>query len=44
MNDEFETNVEDGNGEEVAAKILGLRKLTSHGNFAMVDDVYLRWE
>lgn len=44
MNDEFETNLEDGSGEEVAVKILGLRKLTLHGNFAMVDDMYSRWE
>lgn len=44
MNDEFETNLEDGSGEEVAAKILGFRKLTLQGNFAMVDDIYSRWE
>lgn len=44
MNDEFETNLEDNSGEEIAAKILGLRKLTLQGNFAMVDDMYLRWE
>lgn len=44
MNDEFETNLEDNSGEEVAAKILGLRKLTLQGNFAMVDDMYSRWE
>lgn len=44
MNDEFETNLEDSSGEEVAAKILGLRKLTLQGNFAMVDDMYSRWE
>lgn len=44
MNDEFETNLEDNSGEEVAAKILGLRKLTLQGDFAMVDDMYLRWE
>lgn len=44
MNDEFETNLEDGSGEEVAAKILGLRKLTLHGNFAMVDEMHSRWE
>lgn len=44
MNDEFETNLEDGSGEEVAVKILGLRKLTLDGNFALVDDMYSRWE
>lgn len=44
MNDEFETNLEDGSGEEVAAKILGLRKLTLDGDFASVDDMYARWE
>ncbi len=44
MSDEFETNVDDGSGEEVAAKIVGLRKLTLQGNFAMVDEMYTRWE
>lgn len=44
MNDEFETNLEDNSGQEVAAKILGLRRLTLQGNFAMVDDMYSRWE
>lgn len=44
MNDEFETNLEDGSGEEIAAKILGLRKLALQGNFAIVDDMYWRWE
>lgn len=44
MNDEFETNLEDNSGEEVAAKIIGLRKLTLQGNFAMVNDMYSRWE
>ncbi|KAL8798292.1 MAG: hypothetical protein Q9182_006784 [Xanthomendoza sp. 2 TL-2023] len=43
MNDEFEVNVEDESGAEVAAKIVGLRKLTMQGDFRMVDEVYLRW-
>ena len=44
MNDEFDVNVEDGSGEEIAAKIIGLRKLTLQGDFAMVDDMYLKWQ
>ena len=43
MNDEFDVNVEDGSGEEVAAKMVGLRKLTLRGDFAMVDEMYARW-
>ena len=44
MNDEFDVNVEDGSGEEIAAKIIGLRKLTLQGDFAMVDDMYSKWQ
>ena len=44
MNDEFDINVEDGSGEEVAAKIVGLRKLTLQGDFTMVDDMYQQWQ
>lgn len=44
MNDEFETTLEDNSGQEVAAKILGLRRLTLQGNFAMIDGMYSRWE
>lgn len=43
MNDEFDVNVEDGSGEEVAAKMVGLRKLTLQGDFAMVEDMYAKW-
>ncbi|KAL8676215.1 MAG: hypothetical protein Q9186_007248 [Xanthomendoza sp. 1 TL-2023] len=43
MNDEFEVNVEDESGVEVAAKIVGLRKLTMQGDFAMVDEMYEKW-
>ncbi|KAL8949538.1 MAG: hypothetical protein Q9222_004360 [Ikaeria aurantiellina] len=43
MNDEFEVNVEDDSTAEVAAKIVGLRKLTLQGDFGMVDDMYRRW-
>ncbi|KAL8990292.1 MAG: hypothetical protein Q9169_008157 [Polycauliona sp. 2 TL-2023] len=43
MNDEFEVNVEDGSGEEVAAKIVGLRKLCARGEFAVVDEMEARW-
>lgn len=44
MNDEFDVNVEDGSGEEIAAKIVGLRKLTLQGNFTMVDEMYRQWQ
>ncbi|KAL8936610.1 MAG: hypothetical protein Q9216_004839 [Gyalolechia sp. 2 TL-2023] len=43
MNDEFEVNVEDDSGAEIASKIVGLRKLTRQGDFEMVDDMYERW-
>ena len=43
MNDEFEVNVDDHSGEEIAAKIVGLRKLTLQGDFVMVDDMYREW-
>ena len=43
MNDEFEVNVEDSSGEEVAAKIVGLRKLTLQGDFTMVDEMFAKW-
>lgn len=44
MNDEFDVNVEDNSGEEIAAKIIGLRKLTLQGDFAMVDEMYSKWQ
>ena len=44
MNDEFDINVEDGSGEEVAAKIVGLRKMTLQGDFRMVNDMYRQWQ
>lgn len=44
MNDEFEVNVEDGSGEEIAAKIIGLRKLTMRSDFALVDEMYTKWQ
>ena len=44
MNDEFDVNVEDNSGEEIAAKIVGLRKLTLQGDFTMVDDMYSKWQ
>ena len=43
MNDEFDVNIEDGSGEEVAAKIVGLRKQTLQGDFVKVDDMYQTW-
>ncbi len=44
MNDEFDVNVEDGSGEEIAAKIVGLRKLTLRGDFGMIDEMYQKWQ
>lgn len=44
MNDEFDVNIEDGSGEEIAAKIIGLRKLTLQGDFGMVDEMYSKWQ
>ena len=44
MNDEFDVNVDDGSGEEIAAKIVGLRKLTLQGDFALVDEMYSKWQ
>ncbi|KAL9601491.1 MAG: hypothetical protein Q9179_002860 [Wetmoreana sp. 5 TL-2023] len=43
MNDEFEVNVEDESGAEVAAKIVGLRRLCMQGDFGMVDEMYVKW-
>lgn len=43
MIDEFEANVEDDSGAEIASKILGLRKLTALGDFGMVDEMLARW-
>lgn len=44
MNDEFDVNVEDDSGESIAVKIIGLRKLTLQGDFAMVDEMYSKWQ
>ena len=43
MNDEFDVNVEDGSGEEIAALIVGLRKQTLQGDFQKVDELYRSW-
>ena len=43
MNDEFDVNVEDDSGEQIAAKIVGLRKMTLQGDFKMVDEMYAHW-
>lgn len=44
MNDEFDANLEDESAEEMAARIVGLRKVTAQGDFAMVDEMYARWQ
>ena len=43
MNDEFDVNVDDDSAAEVAAKIVGLRKLTLQSDFAKVDEMYEQW-
>lgn len=43
MNDEFDVNVDDGSGADIAAQIIDMRKLTHQGNFARVDEMYERW-
>ena len=43
MNDEFDVNVDDGSSAEVAAKLVGLRKMTLQGDFAKVDEMYEQW-
>ncbi|KAL8824687.1 MAG: hypothetical protein Q9191_004886 [Dirinaria sp. TL-2023a] len=43
MNDEFEINVDDDSGAEIAAKIVGLRKMTLEGDFRLVDAMYSQW-
>ncbi len=43
MNDEFDVNVDDNSGADIAAQIVGLRKLTLQGNFAKVDELYEKW-
>ncbi|KAA6413294.1 MAG: hypothetical protein FRX48_03038 [Lasallia pustulata] len=44
LNDEFEIVLEDGSAQEIAAQIVGLRKLTLQGDFKLVDDMYARWK
>lgn len=43
MNDEFDVNVDDGSGADVAAQIVDLRKLTLQGKFEKVDEMYEEW-
>ena len=43
MNDEFDVNVDDDSGAEIAAKIVGLRKMTLEGDFRLVDAMYSQW-
>ena len=43
MNDEFDVNVDDDSGAEVASKILEIRKMTKQGDFTVVDEMYNQW-
>ena len=44
MMDEFDVNIEDGSGEEIATKIIRLKNLTLQGDFTMVDEMYQQWQ
>ena len=44
LNDNFDVHVDDGSAEEIAAKIIGLRKLTLQGDFALVNEMYTKWQ
>lgn len=44
MIDEFDVNIEDGSGEEVAELIIKLRKEITRGIFTRLDDMYAAWE
>ena len=44
MNDNFDVHVDDGSAEEIAAKIVGLRKSILQGDFTQVDEMYKEWE
>lgn len=44
MIDEFDTNIEDGSGEDIAAQIVGLRKLTLQGDFTKINEMYTKWQ
>ena len=43
MNDNFDVRIDDGSAEEIAATIIGVKKLCLQGDFGMVDDMYERW-
>ena len=43
LNDNFDVHVDDGSAEEVAAKIIGLRKLILQGDFSLVDEMSTKW-
>jgi pre-rRNA-processing protein TSR2 len=43
MNDEFEAFIDDGSGEEVAMRIIGLRKQILEADFKEVDAMLARW-
>ena len=43
LNDNFDVHIDDGSAAEIAAKIIGLRKLTLQGDFALVDDMSTKW-
>jgi pre-rRNA-processing protein TSR2 len=44
MNDEFDVNIDDESGGEVAAKIIGLRKKTLEGDFRLVNEMLEKWQ
>ncbi|KAL9639144.1 MAG: hypothetical protein Q9164_001109 [Protoblastenia rupestris] len=44
MNDNFDVHVDDGSAEEIAAKIVGFRKLTLQGDFTLIAEKYEKWQ
>ena len=44
MNDEFDVNVEDGSGEEIADKILRIKLQIINGDTAPVDEMLAEWK
>ena len=44
MNDNFDAYIADGSAEEIAAKLVGLRKLTLQGDFTLVEEMQAKWQ
>lgn len=44
VNDNFDVHFDDGSPAEIAAKIVGIKKMTLRGDFALVDEMYTKWQ